>query len=159
MFKIIDNFINEGDLAVLKSVLESNSFPWYFQKTSVKGSSNKLDCHFGHNFYLNDNVSSDHIKWLNPIIEKLKVNSLIRVKANLTMKSDKQLNTTPHLDQMFDCKVALYYLDTNNGPTTINNKKVDSVQNRIVIFNSDVKHYSTTCTDKQTRITLNFNYV
>ena len=71
----------------------------------------------------------------------------------------KQLNTTPHLDQMFDCKVALYYLDTNNGPTTINNKKVDSVQNRIVIFNSDVKHYSTTCTDKQTRITLNFNYV
>ena len=143
MFKIIDNFINEGDLAVLKSILESNSFPWYFQKTSVKGSSNKLDCHFGHNFYLNDNVSSDHIKWLNPIIEKLKVNSLIRVKANLTMKSDKQLNTTPHLDQMFDCKVALYYLDTNNGPTTINNKKVDSVQNRIVIFNSDVKHYST----------------
>jgi len=159
MFKIIDNFINEGDLAVLKSILESNSFPWYFQKTSVKGSSNKLDCHFGHNFYLNDNVSSDHIKWLNPIIEKLKVNSLIRVKANLTMKSDKQLNTTPHLDQMFDCKVALYYLDTNNGPTTINNKKVDSVQNRIVIFNSDVKHYSTTCSDKQTRITLNFNYV
>ena len=148
-----------GDLAVLKSVLESNSFPWYFQKTSVKGSSKELDCHFGHNFYLNDNVSSDHIKLLNPIIEKLKVNSLIRVKANLTIKSDKQLNTTPHLDQMFDCKVALYYLNTNNGPTTINNKKVDSVQNRIVIFNSDVKHYSTTCTDKQTRITLNFNYV
>tara|TARA_R100001163_G_scaffold28616_1_gene22930 strand:+ start:202 stop:681 length:480 start_codon:yes stop_codon:yes gene_type:complete len=159
MFKIIDNFINMGDLAVLKSVLESNSFPWYFQKTSVKGSSKELDCHFGHNFYLNDNVSSDHIKLLNPIIEKLKVNSLIRVKANLTIKSDKQLNTTPHLDQMFDCKVALYYLNTNNGPTTINNKKVDSVQNRIVIFNSDVKHYSTTCTDKQTRITLNFNYV
>ncbi len=159
MFKIIDNFINEGDLAVLKSILESNSFPWYFQKTSVKGSSNKLDCHFGHNFYLNDNVSSDHIKWLNPIIEKLKVNSLIRVKANLTMKSDKQLNTTPHLDQMFDCKVALYYLDTNNGPTTIGDKKVDSVQNRIVIFNSDVKHYSTTCTDQLTRTTINFNYV
>jgi len=159
MFKIIDNFINMGDLAVLKSVLESNSFPWYFQKTSVKGSSKELDCHFGHNFYLNDNVSSDHIKLLNPIIEKLKVNSLIRVKANLTIKSDKQLNTTPHLDQMFDCKVALYYLNTNNGHTTINNKKVDSVQNRIVIFNSDVKHYSTTCTDKQTRITLNFNYV
>ena len=159
MFKIIDNFINEGDLAVLKAVLKSNDFPWYFQKISVKGSSDKLDCHFGHNFYLNDNVSSDSIKLLNPIIEKLKVNSLIRVKANLTMKSDKQLNTTPHLDQMFDCKVALYYLDTNNGPTTINNKKVDSVQNRIVIFNSDVKHYSTTCTDKQTRITLNFNYV
>ena len=51
MFKIIDNFIDMGDLAVLKAVLESNDFPWYFQKVSVKGSSDKLDCHFGHNFY------------------------------------------------------------------------------------------------------------
>ena len=159
MFKIIDNFIDMGDLAVLKAVLESNDFPWYFQKVSVKGSNDKLDCHFGHNFYLNDNVSSDFIKLLNPIIEKLKVNSLIRVKANLTMKSDKPLNTTPHIDQTFDCKVALYYLNTTNGPTTIGDKKVDSVENRMVLFNSSVKHFFSTCTDQSTRTTINFNYV
>lgn len=158
-FKVIDNFIDVGELAVLKAVLESNDFPWYFQKTSVKGSSNKLDFHFGHNFYLNDNVSSDSIKLLNPIIEKLKVNSLIRVKANLTMKSDKPLNTTPHVDQTFDCKVALYYLNTTNGPTTIGDKKVDSIENRIVLFDSSVKHFSSTCTDQLTRTTINFNYV
>ena len=159
MFKVIDNFIDKDNLTVLKSVLESNSFPWYFEKKSIKDSNNKLDYHFGHNFYLNDNVSSDFIKLLNPIIEKLKVNSLIRVKANLTMKSDKPLNTTPHIDQTFDCKVALYYLNTTNGPTTIGDKKVDSVENRIVLFNSSVKHFFSTCTDQSTRTTINFNYV
>ena len=159
MFKVIDNFIDMGDLAVLKAVLESDDFPWYFQKVSVKGSSDKLDCHFGHNFYLNDNVTSDFIKLLNPIAKKLKVNSLIRVKANLTLKSNKQLNTTPHIDQTFDCKVALYYLNTTNGPTTIGDKKVNSIENRIVLFNSNVKHFFSTCTDHSNRITINFNYV
>jgi len=159
MFKVVDNFIDKGDLAVLKSVLESNSFPWYFEKKSVKDSNNKLDYHFGHNFYLNDNVSSDSLKLLNPIIDKLKVNSLIRVKANLTMRSDKNLHTTPHIDQTFDCKVALYYLNTTNGPTTINDKKVDSIENRIVLFDSNIKHFFSTCTDQLTRTTINFNYV
>ena len=160
MFKIIDNYLSTKDHLILQEVCESNNFPWYFQKRSVNlKDKNKFDFHFGHNFYLNDNVSSDSIKLLNPIIEKLKVNSLIRVKANLTMKSDKPLNTTPHIDQTFDCKVALYYLNTTNGPTTIGDKKVDSVENRIVLFNSSVKHFFSTCTDHSNRITINFNYV
>ena len=159
MFKIIDNFIDMGDLAVLKAVLESNDFPWYFQKVSVKGSSDKLDCHFGHNFYLNDNVSSDSIKLLNPIIEKLKVNSLIRIKGNLNPITPKPFNSKPHKDQAFDCKVALYYLNTNNGYTVINDEQIKCVKNRIVLFNSSVEHYGVTCTDEPTKLAINFNYV
>ena len=160
MFEVKDNFINEEEHLIIQNVLESTNFPWYFQKHSVVSDpQNKFDCHLGHNFYLNDNVTSDFFKLLNPIIEKLKVNSLIRTKGNLTFGTNKQSKSAPHVDQTFDCKVALYYLGTNNGHTIIKNEKVKSIKNRIVLFNSDVIHYSTTCTDTPTRITINFNYV
>tara|TARA_R100001244_G_scaffold28393_1_gene27685 strand:+ start:31 stop:510 length:480 start_codon:yes stop_codon:yes gene_type:complete len=159
MFKKIDNFINKEEHLIIKNVLESNNFPWYFSKQSVTGTKNKFDCHFGHNFYLNDNITSDYFKLLNPIIKQLKVNSLIRIKGNLTLGTNKQIESTPHIDQTFDCKVALYYMGTNNGSTIIEKKKIKSIENRIVLFNSDVIHTSTMCTDTPTRITINFNYV
>ena len=160
MFKIINNFINKEEHLIIKNALESNRFAWYFQKHSVLSDpQNKFDCHLGHNFYSNDNVTSDYFKLLNPIIKQLKVNSLIRIKGNLTLGTNKQIESAPHIDQTFDCKVALYYLGTNNGPTIIEKKKIESIENRIVLFNSDVTHYSITCTDTPTRITINFNYV
>ena len=159
MFKIINNFINKEEHLIIKNALESNNFPWYLNKNSVKGVKNKFDFHFGHNFYLNNNVTSDFFNLLNPIIKQLKVNSLIRIKGNLTLGTNKQIESAPHIDQTFDCKVALYYLGTNNGLTTIEKEKVESLENRIVLFKSNVKHYSTTCTDQPRRITLNFNYV
>ena len=160
MYKVIDDYLSTEDHLVLKEVLESNNFPWYFQKRSVNlKDKNKFDFHFGHNFYLNDNITSDYFKILNPIIEKLKVNSLIRIKSNLKIVTSKPFNSKPHKDQSFDCKVALYYLNTNNGYTIINNKKVNSIKNRIVLFDSSVEHYGVTCTDELMRIVINFNYV
>ena len=160
MYKIIDNYLSTEDHLILNAVLESNNFPWYFQKRSVNlKDKNKFDFHFGHNFYLNDNVTSDYFKTLNPIIEKLKVNSLIRIKGNLNPVTSKPFNSKPHKDQSFDCKVALYYLNTNNGYTVINDEKIKCIKNRIVLFNSNVEHYGVTCTDEPTKLAINFNYV
>ena len=160
MFKVIDNYLSEDNHLRLKDILESNNFAWYFQKRSVNlKDNNKFDFHFGHNFYFNDNVTSDYFKFLNPIIEKLEVNSLIRIKGNLNVVTSKPVNSKPHKDQPFDCKVALYYLNTNNGYTVINNKKVKSIKNRIVLFDSSVEHYGVTCTDEPIKVVINFNYV
>ena len=38
-------------------------------------------------------------------------------------------------------------------------KKVKSVENRVVMFDGEIKHCSTTCTDKLSRIVVNVNYI
>ena len=120
---------------------------------------NKFDFYFCHTFYINDTIHSEYFSLLKPIIKKLKSISLIRIKANLTLISPTSIKSAPHYDQDFDCKVALYYVNTNNGYTGLGKEKVKAVENTIVLFNSDVEHYATTCTDTLKRITLNFNYV
>ena len=65
---------------------------------------------------------------------------------------NKKHNLTPK------SKVAIYYLNTNNGHTVFKNKKVKSEKNKIVIFNGDVEHKAEYQTDKDTRMVINFNY-
>ena len=58
-----------------------------------------------------------------------------------------------------NCKVAIYYVNTNNGYTLFkNNKKVMSEKNKLVIFDANTEHASTTCTNQDYRIVINFNY-
>ena len=54
---------------------------------------------------------------------------------------------------------AILYLNTNNGYTEFKSgDKVKSVSNRVVVFDSNLKHRTVTCTDQKTRIVINFNY-
>ena len=54
---------------------------------------------------------------------------------------------------------GLLYLNTNNGYTKIGNKKIQSIENRIVIFPSDVYHFGTNATNLTNRTVINFVYV
>ena len=55
---------------------------------------------------------------------------------------------------------SVYYINTNNGYAEFENgEKVESVENRIVKFQSNLKHRGTTCTNEQTRVVINFNYL
>ena len=50
-------------------------------------------------------------------------------------------------------------MNTNDGKTLFeNNKEVNSVANRIVIFANSLKHTGTTHTNNKYRIVLNINY-
>ena len=55
---------------------------------------------------------------------------------------------------------SILYINTNNGWTVIKGYgKVESVANRMVIFDSNLQHSGVTCTDKNRRVVINFNYV
>ena len=50
-------------------------------------------------------------------------------------------------------------MNTCNGWTEFEKGgKVKSVENRIVIFDSNLKHQGVTCTNEQRRVLINFNY-
>ena len=83
----------------------------------------------------------------------------LRVKGNLYPNINKVLDHPRHVDFNYTTKGALFYLNTNNGPTTVGNKKIESVRNRLLLFNASQEHNSTTCTDAKIRLNININYL
>lgn len=53
---------------------------------------------------------------------------------------------------------CLYYINTNNGKTILNDEiEVDSVANRLLVFDGLTPHCSTTCSDEKVRMNVNLN--
>jgi len=158
MFKIKDNYLSVEDHLVLKTIMESNTFPWYYNKDKVYNKDKLFHYQFVHLFYEDNIVNSDYFNKLNPVIKKLKPLSLVRIKANCNPISDKLIEFDKHPDQYFKCKAAIYYLNDNNGYTMIEGKKVESKANRMVLFDADKEHYGTNSTNCNNRMVINFNY-
>ena len=56
-------------------------------------------------------------------------------------------------------KTAILYLNTNNGYTKFENGEiVGSVENRLVLFDGNMQHAGTTCSDKRYRAVFNLNF-
>ena len=87
--------------------------------------------------------------------------SLLRIKANLLYKTSKIIKHGYHTDFEPDLnnKTSIFYVNTNNGYTSFKNgRKVKSKENTLVEFDSKLEHSGTTCTDKEYRMIINFNY-
>jgi hypothetical protein len=93
-----------------------------------------------------------------PLLLKLDVKSLRRMKINLFVGESKIVEHAAHRDTDFKCKAFVFYLNTNNGYTKIGDIKIPSIENTGVKLDSNALHHSTNCTDKQRRLTLNLNY-
>ena len=64
-----------------------------------------------------------------------------------------------HTDVQYKCKTGILYLNSNDGYTSFEDgTKVESVENRFVTFDSNIKHSGTTCTNQKVRLVLNINY-
>ena len=51
------------------------------------------------------------------------------------------------------------YFNTTNGKTYFENfNPVECIENRLVSFDSNIKHSSSSCTDSLRRVVLNINY-
>ena len=90
--------------------------------------------------------------------------SLIRAKINFNPRSDKIVEHCYHVDNPYgkEAKNGIYYLNTNNGYTILKvggkEVKVESIANRFLIFDGDIFHTGTTCTDQVGRYVLNLNF-
>jgi hypothetical protein len=158
MVKIMDDYLLAEEYNNLKASLESDLFPWYYNTQIVEEKNKLFYYQFVHIFYKDNNINSTAFNILEPLIKKLNPYSLIRVKANLRPITQELIKSENHTDQRFKCKVAIYYVNNNNGYTMIENKKVESKGNRMVLFNSDKKHYGTNSTNCNNRMVINFNY-
>ena len=158
--EVIDNFLPEDDFLDLQSLLLGEYFPWYYNDYVLTTPSNftSLNYQFIHLFY-KDGIKSPLYLSVEPFITKLKVKDLFRIKANLNLKTLNHEYGGYHFDPYMKGKIAVYYINNNNGWTQFKNgDRVNSIQNRMVIFDPRLEHSSVTCTDKKRRLVINFNY-
>ena len=157
MIEIIDNFLPEEEFMARQSLLMSQEFFWYY----VVGSAfpNDGQYHMAHVFYQPKiGVNSEYYRIWKPMMEKIKVSSMERIKANMTFQTSKPLPSGYHSDNL-GSKTGILYINTNNGYTELENGvRVKSVANRYLSFDTSLSHRAISCTDELRRIVVNFNY-
>lgn len=161
-YKIIDNFLSKDEFSKLENVLLGNNFPWYLND-GINFIGDKF-FQFVHNFYQNHSIHSDFYPVVEPLVKKINPLSLLRIKANLITRTEKIIEHGMHIDQLVKknnmIKTAIFYCNTNDGYSLFKDgTKIKSIKNRIVIFNNDIYHTGTTCTDKKIRSVINFNFI
>tara|TARA_B100001250_G_scaffold373391_1_gene359507 strand:- start:530 stop:1021 length:492 start_codon:yes stop_codon:yes gene_type:complete len=160
--KVIDNFLPEYHFNQIQSIMMDSYFPWYYNSSinSSDGKGTTLgDYQFTHTFYDDDDggIISDLYTSLMTFCAN-QLGKCNRVKANLNPRTRFHRKGGYHID-FPDVTTAILYINTNNGWTHIKKHgKVKSVANRIVIFDSNLKHTGVTCTDKNIRVLVNFNF-
>ena len=165
MIKILDNFLPQDQFKPIQDFFFSNELGWLWND-SIAGENNSLNnFQFNHVFFNNrnpylDRKFSPHCNYLKPIFLKLDPMYTLRVKANLRPRTSFPHKGNWHIDTDIDSLTAVYYLNSNNGYTEFESgESIDTVENRMVIFDSNLKHRGVSCTDQKRRIVLNINYV
>ena len=161
---IIKNFCRK-DLFnnLVKEIIVSEKVPFFFHKSVAYDTNNfylndSKDFYFTHTIYEKQKPNSQLYEMILPILEHLKVKSLIRMKINLYPRTEKLYSHAVHIDFPYQHKGCILSLNDCDGFTVIGDKKIPSIANQALLFDPSVEHNSTTCTDKQARININFNY-
>ena len=163
MIKEIRNFLEPDEFNKVQNEILGGNFSWYLADGIAMP-------HDGHNMlshiaYAHNNVNSDFYNFCVPIIKKLDAFSLVRIKANFHWQTKEIIEHGHHNDfrnlkDKTDLHTAIYYINTNNGYTKFKStgKKFYSEENKMVVFKASEMHTGSSCTDKNFRVVVNFNY-
>ena len=162
--KVIDNFLKPDEFEKILDVIAHKSFPWFISDMSDYADDNNTQLY--HIFYNNNVPNSDYYYKLEPVYRPLNIFSLFKVRAIATMQSNG-IDNHYHTDLEFQgsptaATTAVYYINENDGGTQFEHdgKIIKSVANRMVIFNSNLKHRTVKHTNGVPfRYVLNINYV
>ena len=168
--KIIDNYLPVEYFKKLQSTIVRNeSFSWnLINELNIFQSSNSRDVYFAHMIYNHHVPVTQEYNWnlMIPFLSKLekeeKMNALIRVKVNYYHSTPEIVEHGKHYDYPstpVPHKGALLYLNTNDGFTRLDDgTKIESIENRLLIFDASQMHNSTTTTSFEGRYNINVNY-
>ena len=162
-YEVIDNFLPEEEFSILYDKISYPNFPWYYQANTIKLSDdpNKEQFfYFNHSIVTESKVNSPYFEYLQQIIEILEIKQIMRITVNLTPSLPEVVQELEHEDYLFPHKGALLYLNTNNGPTVLEDgTKIDSIRNRLLKFDASRPHSASRCSDQKVRLNIIFNYI
>jgi hypothetical protein len=160
MFEVIDNFLPQEDFDKIKNFVLNPNFSWNLTPI-VSNDKESLPIissyYFYHEFWSGFHVEKE-AQIFAPILNQIECRAIIRIKGNLYPSTEILMHHMDHIDYEFSHKGAIFYINTNDGFTVIDGKEVESIENRLLLFDPSIIHHSTTCTNEKYRININFNF-
>ena len=154
--KIIDNFLSDVEFDICKRMClhESVAWYWYDYVNEVGDGKSQL----AHIIWYNQPLSSI-FEGLNGLSHKFPgFKSWRRIKMNANPRTTFKRNQGFHVDYQ-GIRTAIFYVNTTNGGTKFKGGPfVKGIENRLVVFKSDLLHAGITCTDQPRKVAINFNY-
>ena len=159
--KVIDNFLSPKDFQTISDEILGASFHWrYWHRVSDENDRpDNCNSKFTHMAFEDMQITTA-VEVLAPFIEdaRLDCKAMKRIIINSYPWTPTVYEHGVHEDYMFKHKGALLNLTTCDGYTCIGNKKIQSVANRVILFDPSKPHYGTTTSNAQRRVIVNFNY-
>ncbi len=159
--KEIKNFLAVEDFKKLKDLILHIDFPWRIRQSMTDTDDN---IYFTHSFFYKYTINSNFFnEFIVPILKKLNCKSPIEIRTNMFLnKLFKKSGWHVDTDDDWNNLTAILYLNNCNGGTEFNiNNKIKFVkaeENKMIIFNSNIKHRVCTSTNSDKRYIINFNY-
>ncbi len=163
-YGVIDNFLPQEKFQIIQSAVmdekPETAIGWVY--TPAVAHENEVEnykyFYLIYNVYYHTILSSFYEKLI-PVLNELYFKSLIRIKCNLYPNSEKIHEHKEHVDTDYPHKAAIFSINTCNGYTKLEDgTKIDSVANRMLLFDASKPHCSTTTSDTTARFNINFNY-
>jgi hypothetical protein len=160
-YKIIDNALSQEDFEDIRNFMLNTSFPWNLRPVVVNEKENlpiPASYYFTRLFWRGINIQPQ-AQIFAPILRLLECKAVTRIKANLYPSTETIVHHDNHVDYEFSHRGAIFYLNTNNGLTILQDTiEIKSIENRLLLFDPSVLHRSTTCSDDKCRVNVNFNF-
>ncbi len=168
--KIVDNFLAPQEFAELqKSVifnpnLKLDAIRNVDQSPLKKIQTDYWSWYLIHMVYFQDSPMSElFVPLYNTFIPRFKTlnlfKSLIRMKINAYPYTEEVYEHNNHIDYSFKHNAAIFSLNTCDGYTKLKNgRKIESVANRLLLFDASKEHCSTTTSNTELRYNINFNF-
>ena len=155
--KIIPNYLKYYTFTELKTIVTDKYFRWYFRQSKGEPEQYSHLLYYDHQF--SRSINPQLMGALQQIItDKLNAIATLRVKVNATPKNAPE--QIWHQDWYISTpnKTCVLYLNDNDGYTEFEDKKIDSVANTAVIFDTNTKHRGVSATNVDRRLVLNVSY-
>lgn len=110
-------------------------------------------------FDVNGVASQIGFELIRPLIYFLSMSSIVRIKINANPRTPFPSQETFHIDHDGNGPFlsAVYYINDNNGGTQFKDgPRIQSIANRLLVFDGDLEHAAVTAIDVKTRFVVNF---
>ena len=182
-YKIVDNFFEGEDFdGVVDTIL--NDQEYYHEPSITGGESDSFTSYgFGCNFVTFDKPGKYQDRRNTKLIQKINTQimmrfgkefgfrNVVRSRLDLTTHRGKEIKLKPHVDLKEPHFTSILYFHTCGSPTIVYNEtqgnqngdltemmRVDSVSNRLFIFEGQHIHTGMCCYDTPVRLLLNSNF-
>ena len=158
--EVIDNFLHETDMVNFEKIIMSNRCPWFWLNGVTTDEDEAMIFHLliGE---AEDNSPEFNDKITSVLSRKLNMQGILRAKINCYSRTESLRHSNWHFDNKGnkEWKVAIFYINDNDGYTELKDgEKIQSKRNRLLLFNGNIEHRSTNCTDEKRRVNININY-